>query len=459
MSVNKITEGEVVTLDAILEARDRRAARIIELQQALGCCIISFSLNIAGPVKRAGLTFKTFEAGKREILNQLIRGSLEILDYIYTDEKTGTEAMWAINADAHKLKTAMVSIEENHFIGRFFDIDVIDKDGMKISRQAIGQEERSCFICGEPGFACARSRAHSLEELTAFTLSLMAGYFENQHIKAISQCAVKALLYEVCITPKPGLVDRVNSGAHNDMDIFTFVDSACSLINYFEEITRIAIKNRELTPKDLLGKIRFAGMAAEDNMFEATKGINTHKGLIFSLGILCAAYGYLYESNSISTDKALELCATIALPALEGDFKNSKTSTTGEALYVQYKIQGVRGEAASGFNSVKQFALPVLDNCINAGLSLNDAGAIALLNLIANVEDTNIISRSSLEAKTEIQKNMKTLLEQESDAKTLIEKAIQLDSEFIQQNISPGGCADLLAITLMLYFMNKQGAE
>ena len=474
MGINKIPEGEIVTLEDILAARDRRVGRIAEFQQKWNCCVVSFTLNIPGPVKRTGLSVKSFETGKKEILSALSRNNAEILDYIYIDEKTGTEAMWAINADALEIKKTMTNIEEHHFFGRLFDIDVIEKNGEKISRTEIGQEERGCFICGKAGAACARSRTHSIEELTGFTFSLMEEFFENQHIKYISKNAIKALLYEVCITPKPGLVDRANSGAHSDMDVFTFIDSACSLINYSENITRIAMKNRDVQPGDLLGKIRFEGIMAENVMFEATKGINTHKGLIFSLGIVCAAYGYLYESSNISvgylyessdmsggylysgsnisTEKVLETCAAIAQPALANDFKNLDTSTNGEILYARHKIRGVRGEAASGFSSVRKYGLPVLESCLSDGLSLNDAGVITLLNLIANVEDTNIISRSNLETHAQIQENLKKLLAEKLDAKALINKAIDRDSEFIRQNISPGGCADLLAVTLMLHF-------
>jgi len=456
MAINKSVEGGTVNLTEILEARDKRVLAIADMQKKYNCSVISFTLNIPGPIKRNGLTLKSFEVGRKEISDMLSREIAEILDYVYTDAPTGTEAVWGVNANAHKLKKAMALIEEGHFLGRLFDIDVIGQNGEKILREEVGQEERRCFICGKPGMGCARSRAHSLEELTSFTFSLTERFFKKQYVKNIAQTAVKSLLYEVCITPKPGLVDRANSGAHKDMDIFTFVDSACALSDYFEEITAIAMENNDIAPSELLNKIRFEGMMAEAGMFEATKGINTHKGIIFSLGILCAAYGYIYESDCKDTNEVLSICAKMAMPALDKDFEKGEISTNGEALYAQYKIKGVRGEAASGFNSVRKYALPVLEKCIEDGLNINDAGAIALLNLVANVEDTNVISRSSLEIQKKIQAEVKLLLEQEHNAEELIVKAARLDEEFIKLNISPGGCADLLAIALMLYFINNR---
>ena len=471
--MHKNTTYKSVNLTDVLNARDKRAERIFKLQKKYNSAVISFTLNIAGDIKRTDLTFKTFETGKNKILSVLKRNEIKILDCIYTDVFTGSEILWVVDLanmteiETVELKKDMVSIEDFHPLGRLFDIDVI-KSGEKISRFEIGRDERSCFICGKIGSDCARSRAHSLDEIIEFTNSLMENFFENEFIKKITRCAVKSLLYEVCVTPKPGLVDRYNSGAHSDMDIFTFMDSTCALIYYFKKIMLTTMKNISTKPEQLIFKIRELGIDAEEEMFRATNGVNTHKGIIFSMGILCAACAYLYKKDDITTDNILNMCARIASPIPDSDFKNNPKSdcrrqvlqikTNGEILYSRYKIQGVRGEVASGFDSVKKYGLPILKNCINDGLSFNDAGLIVLLNLIANVEDTAMINRSDIKTLKIIQTDLKILLEKYSnDSKFLINKAFDLDKKFIKQNISPGGCADLLAITFMLYFIYNEG--
>ena len=122
--------------------------------------------------------------------------------------------------------------------------------------------------------------------------------------------ALESMLVEVSVTPKPGLVDRNNSGAHKDMDFFTFMKSAASLARSFEEFSEAGfesgikflkfnftnknIKNSaDEVLQNLFPVIRKIGIKAEKKMFKATNGINTHKGEIFSLGVFCACAGFL----------------------------------------------------------------------------------------------------------------------------------------------------------------------
>src|SRR4051812_47765287 len=108
-------------------------------------------------------------------------------------------------------------------------------------------------------------------------------------IQTISQKALLSLLYEVSASPKPGLVDRYNQGAHKDMDFFTFMASSAALSNYFNDCVAEGVKYSGQNPQELFFSLRSLGVDAEKSMFEATDNVNTHKGLIFSLGIICAA--------------------------------------------------------------------------------------------------------------------------------------------------------------------------
>lgn len=456
--LKKILGNNEINMQDMLDAREKRAWEQQKILSEYNTTLISFTLNIPGSFKFFLLAEKTFDEGKKLILNHLKRHNINIK---YTKDcisKTGYEAFYAVECEASYIKKMMVEIENSCMLGRIFDVDVLSSKGEKISREDIAEEGRQCFMCSELAHACARSRTHSNEELIKKTVEIMKDYFIKKFANACSSSACKALVYEVMTTPKPGLVDRLNNGSHNDMDIYTFIDSSSVLTSHFRDFVLAGIEFQKDEPEKLFQRIRYLGMLAEDDMFKATNNINTHKGLIFSLGIICASLGHLFANNkSIDTDSILELSKMMTVTVLK-DFENvtpENAKTYGERLYVDFGITGIRGEAANGFSSVKEYGLPVLKNLIHKGLSLNDAGALTLLNLIANVKDTNIITRSSIQTQREVQNNLKNLIVQKKIENISTEDIENLDKEFISLNISPGGCADLLAITFMLYFLEN----
>ena len=456
-----LPEGPQVTLEAMLEARERRAARQRAMQEAYDCALVSFTLNIVGPVKRFPLADRCFETGKTEIVRQWGRVGLEAAGGITVDEPTGMEALWAVKSSLPVLKLSMAAIEDGHPLGRLFDIDVIGPGGVPFSRSQADLPERGCIVCGKPGAGCARSRAHPAEETARCSLAIMRSYFLDLLAGKVAGCATRALLYEACVSPKPGLVDRYNSGAHSDMDIFHFMDSASALSGYFRNITLAGLTRAETPPGALLQHLRYPGMLAEEAMLAATGGVNTHKGLIFSLGIVCAALGQAHgEGGAPEAGALFARCAQVAAPALAdfGRASHNKAATRGEALHLQYGETGVRGEAAAGFPSVRRWGLPVLRKRLSAGASLNDAGVAVLLSLMAHVADTNVIGRSDRHTLQAIQAELEARLQGDSPAASeLIAFAAEMDGRLIASHISPGGCADLLAVTLALYFMEAEG--
>jgi len=455
--------GKHVTLEAVLRARESRVERQNELRGKYLCALISYTLNIAGPVKRFALGDRCFYEGKKEIEKQLTRltsGKISCLacSPCLTDAETGLECLWVVDADAMKLKFAMAALEEWHPIGRLLDIDIIANDGEKISRGAVGLPERSCLVCAEPGGSCARNRAHPLDEIQRRTYSIIENYFHQKEARFITQNTLRALLYEVSATPKPGLVDRYDSGAHSDMDFFTYIDSTSALAAYFNDMALMGMASRNTSPETLLARLRLRGIAAEEEMFAATGGVNTHKGLIFSLGIICAAFGW-HGVPFPAADAVLQTAAKIAAPALYKDFEGitpQNALTHGEAIFAKYGISGIRGEAAAAFPSVRFWGLPALRKALSSGKSYNDAGVEALLHLAAHVIDTNIISRSSSEVLKILQEKLQAFLDTQPDNAAVLDYAAGLNAQFIEDNISPGGCADLLAITYMLHFMEAE---
>ena len=120
-------------------------------------------------------------------------------------------------------------------------MDVLRPDGSKVDRQELDLEARTCLICGGIAQNCARSRTHTVDQLREKTEELLETALANYESKKIARLACQALLYEVAATPKPGLVDRANSGSHKDMDFFTFQASAAALWPYFETCARIGM--------------------------------------------------------------------------------------------------------------------------------------------------------------------------------------------------------------------------
>lgn len=252
----------------------------------------------------------------------------------------------------------------------------------------------------------------------------------------IAKKARAALEQEVLLTPKPGLVDAANNGAHKDMSIDTFLRSAAALEPWLLRMAERGRASLKESPAQLLAALRPIGLQAEVDMYAATDGVNTHKGALFSLGLLCAACGRLQAQNQPLTVENLcqmsaEMTAGITLREMQD------TDTHGLAVHAAYGAKGVRGEAESGFLSVRELAMPQL--------SRQNGRYLALLSLIAHVRDTNVLHRAGEEGLLWLQSRAKDLLTHFS-----IPALEQLDRECIEKNISPGGCADLLAITLFL---------
>ncbi|MCL2602358.1 MAG: citrate lyase holo-[acyl-carrier protein] synthase [Treponema sp.] len=492
-----------VTIDDILAARERRAQRQQELAQRHsgarhGCVLVSYTLNIAGPHKRCAEADRCFYEGSREIERVFVRGGFSVRACFPTDAATGLECLWAIAprttdamvpdaTGALRLKAALAALEESHPLGRLFDIDVLSNDGgapAKIPRSAVGLGERACLVCGAIGHGCARSRAHPLAEILDCTRRIIDGFFNKKDTAFIAACAVRALLYELAAAPKPGLVDRRNNGAHTDMDFFTFVDSALCLAPYFSDMAAAGIANRGIPPGELLPLLRGRGVAAEEEMLAATGGVNTHKGIIFSMGILCAACGYLglpaaepevagdtvVEPGAVRDaprsaavgdaaviGRLLDTAGEIAAPALASDLRSitpQNASTNGEKAFARHAAPGIRGEAAAGFPTVRNFGIPALAAAITGGASIGDAGVQALLHMLAHTEDTNVIARAGIDALHEIQRDVQVFLDTQPPIDAVLRYAAALDDDFIARNISPGGCADLLAVTYMLHFVS-----
>lgn len=154
-------QGEQVILTDMLLCRERRAQIQDTFLSQYHCPVISFCMNIPGPVKTNEQIRAAFESGKTALLTRLEQTSAEIKNFLEIHEKTGDELLLAVDYPAQKIKDLTTEIEETHPVGRLFDLDVIDTDGQKLSRNTY----RKCIICGSQAQKCARTRKHSVEEM------------------------------------------------------------------------------------------------------------------------------------------------------------------------------------------------------------------------------------------------------------------------------------------------------
>lgn len=421
----------------------------------LGTALISFSLNIAGPIKNNALLRRAFLEGLKRLDEVLTAAGLETVERHQTDSPTGCEALWAVRGDGRQIKRLCVGLEDRHPIGRIFDMDVLDPVHEKWDRADLMLPPRGCLVCGCKGKNCASRRLHSVAEIQQVTTNLLRNFFAEQDRCSLADLASRSLLYEVCTTPKPGLVDCWNNGSHCDMNLFTFLDSTCALLPYFRRAVSVGQETADLPPEETFLQLRPDGVGAERAMLQVTGGVNTHKGAIFSLGTVCAAVGRLWNPASFkwNISEILRECAAMTRRAALAELDTispDTASTAGNRVYIKYGIRGIRGELAAGLPAVEQIGLPALNQALAGGASLDEAGVSALLALMASVTDTNLIARGGMEGWQWVVRRTRDLLLSDIPPD---QAASVLDTELIQRNLSPGGCADLLAITYFLYFL------
>jgi triphosphoribosyl-dephospho-CoA synthase len=282
--------------------------------------------------------------------------------------------------------------------------------------------------------------------------ALAAGH-QATIIGLIASYADRALLTELLLTPKPGLVDRRNCGAHDDMNLETFLTSARAIAPWWPHFIALGCACAHMPARDFLPVVRPMGVLCERDMLEATGGINTHKGAIFSLGLLCSAAGRLFAQGiGMSRER---LCAEVALICdglVERELHGQEAmNTAGECSFKRYGITGARGEAASGFAQVRTVALPVYDRLLGEGVSEEVALLQVLLCLLAINDDTNLVSRGALAGLAYVRKYAGKVL-REGGVLTIdgLKKMEAFDDELIARHLSPGGSADLLGVTWFL---------
>lgn len=235
----------------------------------------------------------------------------------------------------------------------------------------------------------------------------------------LSAAAFQALADEVDTTPKPGLVDKDNSGAHTDMDHSLMLLSAATLRPWFTKIAKAAIKNT--------ADLRLIGIDAESDMMRATSGVNTHRGALFSMGLAVAAASRMLNDGNLTLQSLQSEICTLA-----GGFPRA-TGTHGAYVAMKYGVPTALDAACEGF--------PLAFEAASSSLSAQKM----LLSIMASLTDSNIYHRCGEAVADDVRKQASTLLENYSD-----DAMRDLDRKFTAGGISPGGAADMLALAFFI---------
>jgi len=262
--------------------------------------------------------------------------------------------------------------------------------------------------------------------------------------EAIAALATRSLMLELETWPKPGLVSHMDSGSHHDMDADTFRASAWAIRPYFAALTRAGAEGCGM------GRLRNIGLEAEAAMLEATSGINTHRGAIFGLGLLCAASG----ARSAGLAGAATPLGAIVAARWGFDIVAGPVllHSHGERVRRRYGAGGARMEAALGFPSLYEIGLPALRR--GACLAPDDAEAQrveACFALIAAVEDTNLLHRRGPSGLRFARRAARVFLHGGGVGRPdWRARARAVHDRFVAHRLSPGGSADILAMSLFV---------
>ena len=264
-----------------------------------------------------------------------------------------------------------------------------------------------------------------------------------------ARAATLALHDELALYPKPGLVSFEDTGSHSDMDANAFFRSLSCLRHYFQQVTLAGAQGASFAQLETLG------IAAEQRMLVRTRGVNTHRGAIFTLGLLCAAAGGLHAGTHPWTALHLrhELRTRWASDLMTRQHR--KRVSNGQRATEAFGLRGIEQEAVLGFPTLFEVTAPALRASLGAGLPPEHAQLQALFQTMAVLDDTNLAHRGGLVGLRWAQAQARGFLERggmhQTDATA---QALAMHRAFVARNLSPGGCADLLSAACWLQRMD-----
>ena len=257
---------------------------------------------------------------------------------------------------------------------------------------------------------------------------------------AIGRVATLALYEELALSPKPGLVTLTDRGSHDDMDARTFMRSLLALRGYFPRIAELGAQG---APFDALER---CGIQAESRMLAATGGINTHRGAVFLLGLLCAAAGALVPSGSpMRAERVRAGLLDRWGEALVARAATRPAVLAGARAAQRHGLRSASAEASLGFPALFETAVPVLRERSRSG-AREPARVDTLFHVIAVLDDANLAHRGGLEGLRFAQDAARGFLAAGgASSPGGLARAQAIGREFVARRLSPGGAADMLA--------------
>lgn len=268
----------------------------------------------------------------------------------------------------------------------------------------------------------------------------------------LGRAATVALHDELALAPKPGLVSFLDSGSHTDMDASTFLRSLFSLRRAFPAFARLGAAGAPFAA------LEQEGLAAEARMLRATGGINTHRGAIFTLGLLCAAAGRLrVRGQALRPEGVRESLRQGWGEALAARAERAAGALSNGAIAARrHGLRGAGIEAAEAFPALFEVVHPALAEALARGLSPERARLQALFAAMAVLDDTNLAHRAGLAGLRDVQQRARDFLAAGgAAAPEAIERAQALHRDFVARRLSPGGAADMLAAACWLHRVSR----
>lgn len=263
----------------------------------------------------------------------------------------------------------------------------------------------------------------------------------------IAHLATQALQAELDTTPKPGLVDKDNNGAHRDMDYALMQRSIHTLHPYFVQLARLGFADTLPTHT----AIRDIGIEAERAMLSATNGVNTHKGALFSMGLAVVAAAHEKNTDSLQT----------TIKALAASFPDTNGTHGSKAKLLSKGTTAIKGALDNAREGYEMLFAEWLPFYIERRKE-HDAHTLhkTLLRIMCDLDDTNVIYRTDLATAEEVKQEARALLDSFSKAHTAEDKEKRIaaellalkdmDKRYTARNISPGGAADMLSLTIFI---------
>lgn len=456
--------------EQLLQARESRQQCKLSLVGE-GYHLVSLQLNVPGLPKAdrqlAAFIRHVDEAFGRHLL--CYNANYNWLAKRVLQDVAGDSVLYLFNpahVKADELKELTEAFEQQFVLGRIVDLDVLSVDGVPVS----SGKAKGCFLCERNAEECRKTVRHSIVEVREAMVEAITNYLKQQHeqnlVLKVAGFALQGLMHEVALSPKPGLVCRNSSGAHTDMDYGTFIKSIAAISPYFNEIGSLAIAFQGTDVSKALPLIKNIGLRMEQAMFSNTINVNTHKGAVFLMALSCFAVvrvvkkqGWLKLNAFSSVLQQLtrglvqrELCAA----------QSDHQLTHGQQCFLKYGLQaaGARGEVEQGMPTVLFHALPYL-SCHStknwaaySDLELGELLIPVLLKIMSVNNDTNIIYRHGRSLLEQLKQKAKlTLTEWEQGNHGAYYDLVNWCND---KRLSPGGSADLLAVTITLHLCQTE---